>query len=118
MVVRHMQERAALWGKRGAAGIAAIALALGGGLTTVIAADFNSPPTALRSRRLGRAGFARARGLWPPQGTFPAWAPRPLSLAIDGLAVGRGVSVRSWRAVAAPGSDHRAALIEIVIQDQ
>src|SRR5690606_13177048 len=89
-----------------------------GGDTAIIAADFNSPPTGWRSRRLGRAGFRRAKPLWPPDGSYPAWAPRATALAIDGVAVGKRLSVSSWRTLKAPGTDHRAVLVELALADQ
>jgi endonuclease/exonuclease/phosphatase family metal-dependent hydrolase len=89
-----------------------------GGVPTLIAADFNSPPTGWRSRMLGRAGFRRARPLWPPGGSYPEWAPGAVRLAIDGVAVGREFSVSSWRILAAPGSDHRAVLVTLALDRQ
>lgn len=85
---------------------------------TLIAADFNSPPTGWRSRLLGRAGFRRAKPLWPPAGSYPAWAPETMALAIDGVAVGRRFSVSSWRALKAPGTDHRAVLVDLAMDGQ
>jgi endonuclease/exonuclease/phosphatase (EEP) superfamily protein YafD len=85
------------------------------GVPTLVAGDFNSPPTGQRSRALGRAGFRRARPCWPPQGSYPAWAPTWASLAIDGVAVGEGISVTSWRVIEAPGSDHRAVLVGLAL---
>lgn len=95
---------------------AAVASRLGAeGTPTFIAADFNSPPTGWRSRMLGRAGFRRARPLWPPEGSYPAWAPAFAGLAIDGVAVGPEFSVVSWRTIQAPVSDHRAVLVELAV---
>ncbi|MFG0285534.1 MAG: endonuclease/exonuclease/phosphatase family protein [Phycisphaerales bacterium JB039] len=89
-----------------------------GGACAVIAGDFNSPPTGLRSRALGAMGFRRARPRQGPGGSYPAWLWQPLGLAIDGAALGDGLAVQSWRVLDLPGSDHRAVRIEIALADQ
>lgn len=85
-------------------------------LPVVAAGDFNSAPTAYRSRLLSRrTGLCRAKPWWLPAGTWPAWSVWPLRTAIDDVFVDEGTGVVSWRAVAAPGSDHSAALVELAI---
>lgn len=87
-----------------------------GGAPTLIAGDFNSPPTGQRSFALGQAGFRRAKPLWLMGGSYPAWAPQFAGLAIGGVAVGPEFSVASWRLIRAPGSDHRAVLIRLALE--
>jgi endonuclease/exonuclease/phosphatase (EEP) superfamily protein YafD len=84
------------------------------GMPHVAAGDLNATPTGSRSRRLARdLGLRRAKPLFTPAGTMPAWAPWPFSLAIDDAVVSSDVGVVGWRAVGGTGSDHRAVIVDL-----
>lgn len=85
------------------------------GLPWIIAGDFNATPTS----RLWR-DFARDTGLRSPavpftQGSWPAWAPRPLALPIDRVWASPGI--RFGRVTVGPrlGSDHRPVAYELFV---
>ena len=75
----------------------------------VVLADLNSTPTGGRSRRLREAlGVDRCKPLLALEGTYPAWLPWPLRVALDDAWVSSEWRVASWGTVSVPGSDHRA----------
>jgi endonuclease/exonuclease/phosphatase (EEP) superfamily protein YafD len=87
-----------------------------GGLSVVVAGDFNSTPTGSRSRKLvGEAGLLRAKPLLEFTGTYPATLPWPISVAIDDVCVSPEVKVISWRTLDPAGSDHRPVLATLEI---
>lgn len=82
----------------------------------VVAADLNSTPTGWASRRLSAAArLRRAKPLSAATGTFPAWLPWPLTVAIDDAWVSSDVQVAGWRTLRGGGSDHKAVLVEFAI---
>lgn len=85
-------------------------------LPIILACDLNSSPTGWRSRRLvGDSSLRRGKPLRIPAGTFPSWLPWPLTVSIDDVFVSPDVSVRTWKAVDIPGSDHRGVLVELLV---
>jgi endonuclease/exonuclease/phosphatase (EEP) superfamily protein YafD len=85
-------------------------------LPIILACDLNSPPSGWRSRRLvSDCSLRRAKPLRIPAGTFPSWLPWPLTIPIDDVFVSPGVTVRSWRSIAIPGSDHRGVIVELLV---
>ena len=86
------------------------------GLPVVIIGDLNATPTGARSRALARdASLSRSKPWHTPSGTYPAWLPWPLRVAIDDALVSDAFRVRSWRTLKCPGSDHSALEIELVV---
>jgi len=85
------------------------------GVAHVVAGDFNATPMGYRSRALAAGGLLRAKPLGLSAGTFPGWAPWPLSLAIDDVLVSPLVVVERWRAADGGGSDHRAVIVDLTI---
>lgn len=76
--------------------------------------DFNSSPTGVNSRRLcGSLGLVRAKPWDDPSGTFPAWAPWPMQIAIDGVLVRPDTNVDLWRTFEIPGSDHLGVSVTV-----
>ena len=101
---------ARMLGQRGRAWDAAAALPV------VVAGDLNGGPASLRSAMLAEGlGVTRSKPLVHFGGTFPAWAPWPLGLAVDDVWTGRGAVVSSWRTIALPGSDHLAVIVDVVL---
>lgn len=86
------------------------------GLPVVVLGDLNATPTGARSRRLAKdGGLRRCKPLAAAMGTFPAWLPWPLRVAIDDALVTDGFGVTSWRTLECPGSDHAAVEIGLRI---
>lgn len=86
------------------------------GLPVVVLGDFNSTPTSVRGRAFAdRSGLVRAKPGLMPSGTYPSWAPSALGLAIDGVYASPGVRVARWEPIGSAGSDHRALVIELVL---
>ncbi len=84
------------------------------GLPIVVVGDFNSPPSGLRARAFARrSGLVRAKpALWLG-GSYPSWAPSVLSLSIDDVYASPGVRVSGWRVLGSAGSDHRAVIVDL-----
>lgn len=86
------------------------------GLPVVVAGDFNSPPTGLRARAFAlRSGLVRAKPALAAGGTFPSWLPAWGGVAIDGVYASPGARVVSWRVIGSAGSDHRAVVVDLVL---
>ena len=84
------------------------------GLPVVVAGDFNSPPTGVRSRAFARrSGLVRAKPALRLGGSYPSGLPAMFGVAIDGVFASPGVRVRSWRVLGSAGSDHRAVAVEL-----
>ena len=49
-------------------------------------------------------------------GSFPSSLPAVLGLAIDGVYASPGVGVKSWRTIGSAGSDHRAVVVDLVLE--
>ncbi|HED53492.1 MAG TPA: endonuclease/exonuclease/phosphatase family protein [Phycisphaerales bacterium] len=82
------------------------------GLPVVVAGDFNSPPTGVRSRAFARrSGLVRAKPVFRLGGSYPSGLPAEFGVAIDGVFASPGVGVRSWRVLGSAGSDHRAVVV-------
>jgi|GEM_PF-1776552 len=86
------------------------------GLPVVVVGDFNSTPTSVRGRAFAdRSGLVRAKPALQPGGTFPSLVPSFAGLAIDGMYASPGVRVARWEPIGSAGSDHRALVVELVL---
>lgn len=86
------------------------------GLPVVMLADLNSTPSGHRSRLLTRsAGLRRCKPLLLADGTFPAYWPWPRRIAIDDAWVSDEVRVTGWQTAGPAGSDHAAAIIDLLV---
>ncbi len=84
------------------------------GIPVLAGGDLNATPSSWRSRFFGAmTGMRRAKPVWLVDGSWPAWAPASVRLAIDDLFVTPDVRVGRWRSLGSHGSDHRAVLIEL-----
>jgi len=89
---------------------------LGTDLPIVVLADLNSTPTGSRSRYLSaQLGLARCKPMLHWQGTYPAFLPGFVELAIDDAWVSSDWRVVSWKALGSFGSDHRAVEIGLTL---
>ncbi len=83
-------------------------------LPIILACDLNGTPSGWRSRRLIEdSSLLRAKPLLKSTGTFPAYLPWPLSIAIDDLFVTPDVRILNWSSITIPGSDHCGVLVEL-----
>lgn len=86
-------------------------------LPVVVVGDFNSPPTSVRARAFAdRSGLVRAKPAYRMGGSFPSSVPASLGLAIDGVYASPGVRVKSWKTIGSAGSDHRAVVVDLVLE--
>lgn len=86
------------------------------GLPVVVVGDFNSTPTSVRGRAFAEmSGLVRGKPAMKAGGTFPSWAPAAAGLAIDGVYASPGVRIAGWEPIGSAGSDHRALVVELVI---
>lgn len=86
------------------------------GIPVIVVGDLNATPLGARSRRLARdAGLRRAKPLASPRGTYPAFLPWPLSVAIDDALLSDNILLHAWRTLECPGSDHAAVEIQLLI---
>lgn len=89
------------------------------GLPVVVAGDFNGPPTSVRSRAFAeRSGLVRAKPAGKLAGTFPSFAPSALAVPIDDVYASSGVRVKRWEPIGSAGSDHRALVVELVLDQE
>ncbi len=86
------------------------------GMPVIVVGDLNSTPSGLASRTLASlAGLRRCKPWLCADGTFPAYLPWPLRIAIDDAMVSHAVSVASWRTLGPAGSDHRPVLVDLAL---
>lgn len=84
----------------------------------IMAADLNASPAGYRSTLIADMGLQRAKPRSELAGTFPAGSIWPFQLAIDDVFAGRGVVLRSWKALPAVGSDHNPVLVELALPSE
>lgn len=81
----------------------------------LLVGDFNASPWA----RLMQ-GLAEATGLeiaWGIEGTWPAILPWPMRIAIDHALTGRGLVLLEREVLRLPGTDHKALLLRVGLED-
>ncbi|MEM7629250.1 MAG: endonuclease/exonuclease/phosphatase family protein [Planctomycetota bacterium] len=90
-------------------------------LPSLIAGDLNATPASVRTRLARDADLRRAKPLLAPLrtgnlgGTWPAYAPGVLRVAIDGALIDRNTRVLAWHTVELRGSDHLGVVIDLEI---
>lgn len=83
----------------------------------VVGVDLNSGPAGWRAVQLRRAGLDISKPLMGGGGSFPVGLPWLMRVQLDDVWRSEGVRVRAWSSVGELDSDHRAVVVDLMLDE-